>query len=269
MAQYEAGEWPIDYSLAECAPFEAAPDSTLQALSEEAAVNMLWNWTNHQFGSTEVTIRPQLAPARHRPSTWEGRGPRQMAPFGSNGIWMPITINGHIYSLRCGCGDMECACQPGRQWALALPGGVQDVSEVQIHGVTLVEGVDYRVEGDSVIKTDGFWPVFQNMRLELGAADTWGVTYTKGIPVPVGGQLAAGVLSAEIGKALVKDSTCRLPVRLQTLVSSGGGESLKDTYGAYMSFGKTGLWIIDGWVDSVLVNRERPSVRSVDLPGLR
>ena len=133
----------------------------------------------------------------------------------------------------------------------------------------LIPDVDYRLENNSLIKTSGYWPIFQNLRLPLGNTETWGVTYVKGLPVPKGGQLAAGVLAYELAKALIKDATCRLPVRLQLLVNNGSQEQLKDTYGAYLSFGKTGLWIIDSWVDSVLVNRATVSVRSVDLPSLR
>ena len=267
MGQYEAGEWPIDYSLAACSVFQDSGTYVLQQVAEEAAVNLLWNWTQHQFGSTEVTIRPQLKGARNRQSTWEGRGPLQMAPYGST-HWLPVTINGHVYSLRCGCGNQNCDCSPGRQYALAMPGKLQEVLSIQIETAELLPE-EYRVVEDSIILVEGYWPVFQNMRLELGTAGTWGITYVKGLPVPLGGQLAAGVLSCELGKALVKDATCRLPERLQLLVSGGSGQSIKDTYGAYMSFGKTGLWVIDSWVDSVLTNREFASVRSVDLPGMR
>jgi len=267
MAQYEAGEWPVDYSLSECGPFDEASASTLQGVSELAAVNLLWNWTNHMFGSTEVTLRPQLRKIKKRPSTFEGRGPFQQYPFGGSQSRL-VRINGHLHNLRCGCGVIQCDCSPGRQYALALPGKAQTVSEVQIDE-TVLDVSSYRLQDDAVLLAEGYWPTYQNMRLELGSVGTWGITYIQGLPVPAGGELAAGVLACELGKALVKDPTCRLPVRLQLLVNNGASESIKDTYGAYLSFGKTGLWIIDSWVDSVLVNREYSSVRSVDLPGMR
>jgi hypothetical protein len=265
MAQYEAGEWPVDYSLAECGPFAQVGEGELQAIAENAAVNLLWNWTQHQFGTTEVTLRPEAETQSSRPSTWEGRGPLQMSPWGGY-QWRPVMINGHVYSLRGGSGPGETSA--GKRYSMSLPGKVQDVLWIQFDDEVL-DASEYRVDGDTVYLKTRFWPTTQNMRLDLGEPGTWGISYLKGIPIPKGGEIAAGVLACELAKAIIKDSTCRLPVKLQLLVSGGAGESIKDTYGQYLEFGKTGLWIIDSWVDSVLAHRERPTVRSVDLPNLR
>jgi hypothetical protein len=49
----------------------------------------------------------------------------------------------------------------------------------------------------------------------------WAVTYERGVPVPAGGQVAAGTYACEAAKAMTGDTTCRLPRRVQSLVRQG------------------------------------------------
>lgn len=97
-------------------------------------------------------------------------------------------------------------------------------------------------------------------------SDTFVVDYQRGIPVPVGGQAAAGRLACELALAACDDDDCGLPERIQTITRQGltVGVNTSDT-----AWEQTGIWSIDNWVTSVNRPKAFASVRSVDLPSLR
>jgi hypothetical protein len=99
-------------------------------------------------------------------------------------------------------------------------------------------------------------------------ANTWQVSYTKGTPVPEGGQVAAGVLACELAKGATNDRTCQLPQRVQTIARQGVTVQLLDSFDD-VEKGRTGIWLVDSWVASVTQPKRGGSVYSVDIPNPR
>jgi hypothetical protein len=132
----------------------------------------------------------------------------------------------------------------------------------------LIDPSAYRVMYSRLlVRIDGgVWPSCQNL---LGDPetdpDTFLVEYTKGVPVPVGGQMATGVLACELAKAYCNDSTCRLPQRLQTVTRQGVTIGFQDSF-EDLKEGGTGIWAIDSWIVTITKVQPRASVRSVDVP---
>lgn len=234
---------------------ELTPDA--RATIEEMATAFLWNWTARQFGACPVTIRPCRQNCWQGVSTYWGRG--GVGSTLSTGIagrpFTPVIINGGWYNIGCGtCGD-SCGC--GHTESLQLPGPIAAVTEVQIDGEVLPPSA-YRVDNDRfLVRTDGgAWPTCQDMNAALGEENTWAVTYERGIPVPAGGQVAAGSLACELAKAACRDKSCGLPQRVQSVTRQGVTIAVLDAFDD-IDTGHTGIWLIDSWVASVM-KRPRP-----------
>jgi hypothetical protein len=99
------------------------------------------------------------------------------------------------------------------------------------------------------------------MRQPAGNPGTWSIEYIAGIPVPKGGQVAAGILAVELGKAALKDSTCALPSRVQTITRQGVTMAILDTF-EDLAKGRTGIPRIDMWIQSVNVIRSAATIAS-------
>jgi hypothetical protein len=149
---------------------------------------------------------------------------------------------------------------------LNLPGPVQSVSKVLIDGVVL-PATSYRVANQrQLIRTDGeTWPSCQDMLAASTEPNTFEVTYVRGIPVPIGGQVAAGSLACELAKAACGDESCALPQRLQSITRQGLTVAMQLEGETFDS--QTGIWAIDSWVASVNKPKSFVSVRSVDIPS--
>jgi hypothetical protein len=274
----EMCEWPISYldCSGGCAEVWANWDdpAAAQAWFEALAVEWLWNWTGHLFGVCEVSVRPCHSDCAGGPSpdsTFWGRGPGYDPGFPrrgrggtSTGGWTPILLGGKWFNVSCGCIG-SCSCMISGAHALRLPGPIQSVSEVRIDGVILPASA-YRVDHKSLlVRTDGgTWPACQNLLAEPTEENTFEVTYQRGLPAPLGGQVAAGRLACEMAMAACDDDECALPERIQTITRQGltvavqlDGEDFGTT---------TGIWSIDSWVDSVTQPKHFASVRSVDIP---
>jgi hypothetical protein len=91
------------------------------------------------------------------------------------------------------------------------------------------------------------------------------VTYVRGVRVPEGGEIAAGVLALELAKAACNDNTCQLPKRMQTMTRQGVTVAMLDSFDD-VDKGHTGIWIIDSWVASMTKTPVRPTVLSPDKP---
>lgn len=240
-------DWPIQYPP-DCVlmePYASMPASG-QGLYDQMAADFLWLWTGQRFSLCETTVRPCRQPCDQLSAP---------AP-------MPQLVGGKWYNIACGsCGDF-CGCSYTP--TLRLPGPVESVSEVTIDGVVL-DPAAYRVDANSLlVRLDGArWPTCQNMAAALGEPDTWGITYTYGIPVPVGGQIAAGVLAQELAKAACSDKTCALPQRIQSITREGVS-IIMDAFDD-LAKGGTGIWFIDSWVTSVTQAPQRSQVYSPDV----
>ncbi|QGZ16716.1 hypothetical protein PBI_DEWDROP_68 [Microbacterium phage Dewdrop] len=264
----ELCDWPVSY--AGCTPCK----EYMSDLSEEdyetftrMAAEFLWNWTNRLFGLCTVTVRPCTSGCedwnRFRSSFW-GRGPYPWTGSWDSGSWVPVLVAGKWYNMTCGCTG-KCNCANEGPHRLSLPGPVEAITQVRVDGEVLPPE-SYRLEYKRfLVRTDGgVWPACQDLLAAPDQPNTFEVTYTKGVPVPIGGQIAAGRLASEFAKAACNDRTCQLPQRMKQIVRQEVTVTLMDDF-ADLKEGGTGIWLIDQWVQSMRAPRPFASVRSVDV----
>lgn len=247
-------EWPISYSS--CSQDDEGNPSCMKDLPaderqlyEDMATGWLWNWTGGTFGECEVSLRPSRSLCR-QPSTWEG-------------ALLPVEVGGRWFDMSCGrCMVSDCSCS--RLTSLKIPGPVTDVLSIYIDGEQ-VDPAAYRIDNYNLLvrQDGGSWPTCQDLHLESGEPGTWEITYTRGHPVPAGGRVAAGVLACEFAKAACKDSSCRLPERMKNITRQGVTVTLFDDF-KDLEQGKTGIFLIDTWVASVMKAPRPSTVRSPD-----
>ena len=242
-------EWPVIWPDA-CRELDPVRAERTAAFVS-AATDLLWNWTGRVFGACPVTVELVHDPlacacsGRFAPSTWEGRGP----VVGSVLAWRPVLVGGRMFNVTCGCGLDRCSCGAGVQ----LPGPVAGVTSVTVDGVQLPEE-EWRLDGTRLYRADGDpWP-HEGLRVE----------YRRGVDVPPGGQLAAGVLAWELSKSVDCPDDCALPQRLTAVTRQGVSVAIMDQF-EDLSEGRTGIWLIDSWVASVTRPRVGGSVLSPDL----
>lgn len=258
--------WPINYERCSVPDgWVTDPDAveekpSVQTTYEAMAAEFLWRWTGQTLGLCGVTLRPCRQDCGDAGgSTFFGSGPNGT----QTARWQPALIAGKWYNLTCGsCGDL-CGCA-GSASSLRLPGPVYEVSEVLVDGEVL-SPASYWLEGNRLIRTDsGRWPVCQDLTLPPDQPGTWEVSYLRGTPVPVGGQIAAGVLAGELFKAACNDKSCSLPQRIQTITRQGVSVAVLDSFDD-VDKGHTGIWVIDSWVSSMMNAPRRARVYSPDL----
>lgn len=273
MSFFVAGDWPVSYAGTGCSLFGEEGDPELQDGAEEMAVGLLWNWTNRLLSTRTELIRPQRVRTPWRPTTFEGMGPAaayyNLGEFIGFG-WLPAYgIAGEWLELSCGrCGSIVCDCDGNALKAINLLGPVQEIVEIKIDGVVLNPST-YRVDnGHTLIRQDGNpWPDQQDLYLALTEVGTWSIEYTRGVPVPLGGQLAAGLLACELAKAMNQDPDCALPSRVSSITRQGVSMEIVQTQFARANSEQetwTGIFAIDSWIASF--NTPRPFA-SVAFPG--
>lgn len=154
---------------------------------------------------------------------------------------------------------------------LILPGPVQTVEQVLVDGVELVEVDDWMLYGNELYRAGGeLWPSTNDLSLPATEVGTWAVTVTRGIPVPVAGEVAAGLLARELLPSIVGTSGCRLPSRVQQVSREGVDMSLVDV-AALLDAGRTGVREVDLFIAAVNPRRivAPPGVWSPDVGELR
>ena len=277
----ELCDWPVSYvqcggvgetfdawgeGLEEPARSEAIADA--RALFEQMAAENLWNLSGRIFGLCDVELRPCRSDCGSVPeSTFWGRGPYAgLGWIGRVGPWTPVLIAGEWFNLYCGTCAGACSCGLDSARTLVLPGPVAQVEEVLIDGVPLTPSA-YRLDyGRRMLRTDGeSWPTCQDLNAPDTAEGTFVVRYKRGIPVPLGGQAAAGFLAIELAKGACGDDDCALPDYVQSLTRQGLQVSLEDVGGTSASK-PTGVAFVDNWLASVNKPRAYSTVRSVDVP---
>lgn len=242
-------EWPVVYPGCSDGfapePLASMPTS---GVFEEMATQYLWNWTGRKYGLCPTTIRPCATDCTAGLSTF-GHLP-------GNSFTRPVLVGGLWFNVGCQrCGDL-CGC--GGVAPLSLPGPIYSVESVYDDGV-LLSPDSYSVSNRRYLnRTDGLgW-----------AACGLEITYERGVPAPLGGQVAAGVLALELAKASCNDKTCQLPQRVQTVTRQGVTVAMLDAFDD-IDTGHTGIWIIDSWVASITKPPARSAVLSPDLPRTR
>lgn len=246
-------------------PEEGSPPEgqVSRAAIEAMAVAYLWNWTGKRFGLCDVKIRPARQDCYG--SSYAGRAGHPDTLSGSSGStwgWTPVLVGGSWLNIGCGvCGD-ECGCS--RLTSIRLPGPVASIDEVLVDG-EILDASAYRVDNRKrLVRQDGGeWPVCNDLSLDDTEPGTWSVKYQQGVEVPEGGQIAAGVLACEFAKAVCKSNDCRLPQRIQTVTREGVTVGVLDPFDG-IADGRTGIWLIDSWVASVVHAPARSTVHSPD-----
>jgi len=259
-------DWPVVYP-GDCPALDTVSDPLV---FEAMAIAFLWNWTGRGYGVCPVALRPCRSDCAQADSTFWGYGPYTSgSAMPAKARWGPALVGGQWFNLSCGaCGD-DCSCSSTGAPSLRLPGPIDSVQEVLIGGDRLLPNA-YRVDNRSLlVRTDGgAWPTCQDMAAAPDKPGTFQISYLYGTPVPLGGQVAAGVLACELAKASSGDRSCQLPTRIQTLTRQGVTMTMLDTF-EDVEKGRTGLWLVDSWVASVTQPRRGGKVRSVDIPSPR
>lgn len=158
----------------------------------DAASEVLFVRSGRQFGTRTVTVRPCRSCSCGHDSA--------RRRIGEQGWSTPAWS-----SASC------CTCGP-EQLTLGL-GAIIDVVTVKIDGVTLTEGVDFRLdEGTYLVRlpaagttTKRTWPTWQRIDLADTEDDTFSVTVLLGPAVPQMGVLAAAELACKLS-GMVEDS---------------------------------------------------------------
>lgn len=264
-------DWPVDYAGCDTCEALDSLEPAEKERFERMAGELLWRWTGQTFGVCEATVRPcrgDCASAAHWASTFWGRGPY---PWGGPGLgsWVPALIGGEWYNLGCGCGG-TCSCGLEGPSSLALPGPIAAVEKVTIDGRVL-DSSEYRVMYNRVlVRTDGTaWPACQDLLAPATEGGTFEIVYKRGVTVPTGGRVAAGVLACELAKAACGDESCQLPDRVRSITRQGVSMEMEQIDFSDFQVGRTGIWLIDSWVGSVTAPRPMAGVASPDLPRRR
>jgi hypothetical protein len=227
--------WTVDL---EAAPGLRGHPAAVQQRAVTLATEILYGLTGRRYGACSVAVRPRLPGQADALGDTVYRG--ALAPFRG-------TLLGALASLvPCWCrGACRCVSTAA---AIPLPGPVHQVSEVKVDGA-VVPPTAYRVDNARwLVRTDGdLWPLWQDLTKPDTDAGTFLVTYTIGEPVPPGGAIAAGLLAAELAKALAGDATCRLPRKARTVSRQGTTVELDDPATLFKE-GRTGVHEVDVWL---------------------
>lgn len=240
-------EWPINRASLPPLPSPGDPPSaeyikavTERNAAENMAVAVMHALSGRQFGLYSHTVRPC----------------RARYDLGVNGRYSESTVTSYLLSWEgdrwinwpCGCVG---GCRETGPNVVHLPGPVYDVTTVEVAGVELPANV-WVLEGDRLYRREGPWPS-QDLNRPLGDANTWSVTYRRGIPVGTGIAELTGMLAKEMLDAINNEGRCRLPRTVTTASRQGVTYRAYDPAVIYAN-GKTGLPEIDLWLAAVNPN---------------
>jgi len=170
--------------------------------------------------------------------------------------------------------QMIAASWPSMPLGVRYPGHTPNWETVQLPDSPILAVEEVRI-GDEVLDTTGWWAQLPAGLLHRVGGTSWPehglqVRYRYGIPPPAGGVRSAILLTVELGKAWARDSSCRLPKRIQTITREGVSVGFFDKFEG-LDAGRTGIFDIDLWINSVNPSRlrRRPRVWSPDTAGRR
>lgn len=153
-----------------------------------------------------------------------------------------------------------------------LPGPVASIESVTVDGV-LIDPSMYRVDNRSrLVGINGqCWPTCQNMNLDSPEEGTFEVTYLRGTPLPMAGQIAAGLLACEFLKAC-QGQDCGLPQNVASITRTGVQVEMIDPTDV-LTNGLTGIAEVDLFIRSVnprgLQRRPRVLSNDIGIPSMR
>lgn len=231
----------------------ASADGTTLAWLIPFVSRRLWQATGRRYGVVEKTLRPVRT---HVSRTESARMMRQGVPVNS----IPRVDLGH---------DASCTCQLS---ALRLPGPIGEVSSLLVNGAEVgTGGMAIAPDRRWLWLVDGSWfPCSQDLtadpatEVEDPEIDAWQVTYKYGRTIPADGRAVAAHL-VEHFLGLLPSGSCSMPAGLQKLQRQGVSMDFdKDT-----SNGKTGVEIVDEWIQLDQFDRSRPhaSIRNLTAPS--
>lgn len=258
-------DWPLNTT---CCPDWDTADPDVQAAAEAWATEILDALSGRRFAQCPVNYRPcgPRCLTGFGYLTWPVGAPQSS---GTGGPWMTPFIDSGIWR-NCGCAG-GCSCRASQE--VPFPTPVAAVTEVMIDGVVLDPSA-YRLDlykGIPVlVRTDGdAWPQCQDMDADADELGAFTITYQPGDPLPVAGQIAAGLLACEFMKAC-QGGDCVLPGELASMTRNGVEVSMVDPT-SFFDNGLTGIRQVDLWLRSVnpFGRSQRSRVRSSDLAGPR
>lgn len=254
-------EWNVPVS--NCPALEPPEDATPEDLAEiegwkNTAVMWLFRLTGNVFGVVTDTVRPCFR-SPDRSATYRGQS-------GSPAAWWPGLITGTWNSGACGCSNSDCACGADLS-RFQLPGPVVSVTKIVIDGAEL-DPTAYGIQDNRwIVRLDGgTWPQDQDLTAGEDEEGSFIVTYRRGIPVPVDGQIAAGALACEIANAALGND-CALPANASSVSRQGINIELMDP-AEFFENGLTGVSAADRFILAVNPGRRRgaaPRVLSPDV----
>jgi len=250
--------WPIDVS---CDTAWSSYTPEQQARATALAVYVLDALTGRQFAQCPVTVRPcgpscglysgyQTFPAGAPSGTVPGPW---MSPYVANGVWR-----------NCACAG-GCDCAPACRVDLGIP--VAAITEVKVNG-NVLDPASYGLVGQWLARTDGgpCWPACQDPSRPDTEDGTFSVTFQPGRPLPLSGQIAAGMLASEFAKACA-GAACGLPAQIASLSRQGVDVEFVDPQTVFTD-GRTGIREVDLFITAANPYglKRRARVMSPDLP---
>lgn len=261
--------WTVDICQDCCSTVVSGLDPGLVEAANGWAVDFLWKATGRRYGLCEETYRPCR---------------QECADSSIGGLGFPFaptrTYGGSWVNLSCRTCPGACGC--GAELSEVYLPGTYAVTGIVVDGESLDPLTTVMVYDNSrIIRADGSqWPACQDLSLPSdavsGAAGTWQITILRGLPVPDGGALAAGLLACEFLKACVGADDCRLPKRVQTITRQGVTVGFQDMFEGLSDL-RTGIWEIDAfleaartarWTDPVIASPDVPTHPQLTFPGV-
>lgn len=232
--------WPIEPCC------ELPDDQALVERWQRVATRLLFMLSGRRWGpSCPLTVRPcKRACMDSFPwltVSWGAAGP--WVPYiGADGVWRNASV--------CGCAS-DCSCT--ELCEVKLEGPVHDIVEVNVDGVVLTPGDDYRVDAPNLlVRTDGeCWPECQDMAAPAGTDATFTVTYRTGLPLDVDAIAAVSELTCHLLKGCAPGSCgCKANRNVSRVTRQGYEIEMADPTLIY-SEGRTGLPLADLWLAAV------------------
>jgi len=159
------------------------------------AAEWMWSHSARRYGTRTTVYRPQSR-ERGYAAPWAG-----LQPVGGWTGIQPDTVE--------------------HDQVLELPPPAASITTVTVNG-TAVDPTLWRQEGNWLVRQDGgFWPRTQNMLAALGSADTWAVTYERGLAVSPWGQYATGLLICYFARQLSAGRPCVMPYNTTSVTRAG------------------------------------------------